>query len=317
MSVELARPEWLLLLPLLPAWWWWARPPARWSVLVAREEEAREVELSAWLAAFLETAPRLLRGAAAACLVLALAGPRLARTYAEPVRRTPTVVVALDLSTSMWAQDMARGATRLQVAKDAVKGFLDRHGEGEVGLVVFAGETHVRLPPTADRYVAHAAVDALEAGLLLDGTDVAGAIAVGAALLREATEHERILVLVTDGAHNRAGLVPALAARAAAAFDVRVFAIAIGSDELLGSSAPAMETVLTQAAALTGGAYFRATDARALERIYGELERAAAGVDELVERRDSTSLARWFFLASLFSLAGACLLRASRWGVVP
>jgi Ca-activated chloride channel family protein len=316
-SIELASSKWLLLLAALPAWWWWTRPLARWGVLVARDEEARVGALSPWLAAFLESVPRLLRAAGAACLVLALADPRLVRIYEEPVRRSSAVVVALDLSTSMWAQDMAQGTTRLQAAKAAVKGFLDRHSEGEVGLVSFAGEAHVRLPLTADRYVAHAAVDALEVGLLLDGTDIASAIAVGAALLRESAERDRILILVTDGAHNKVGLVPALAARAAAAFDVRIFAIAIGSDDLLRSAVTGMETVLTQAAAITRGVYFRATDARALERIYEEIEKLAAGTEELVSKSQPSPLAHWFVLASLVCFVAAVALRASRWGVVP
>jgi Ca-activated chloride channel family protein len=316
-TVELARPEWLVLLLLLPAWWWWTRPPARWGLLVARGEEAGAVAVTSWVAALLESAPRVLRAAAVALLIVALARPQLIRTYEESIEQGVAVAVAIDLSTSMWAQDMAEGTTRLQAAKVAVKGFLESRARDDVGLVSFAGEAHVRLPLTQDRYVAGAAVDALEVGLLLDGTDVAGAIAVGAGLLRDTPQAERMLILVTDGAHNKAGLVPALAARAAAAFDVRIFPIAIGTDEALQATVTGMETVLTQAAQLTGGRYFRATDVEALEQIYAELDRLATGTEQIVERTDVTPIAHWLLLASLFAMILMSTLRASRWGVLP
>jgi len=317
MTVELVRPAWLLLLLALPAWWWWVRPPARWGLLVARGEEAAGVALHRRLATLLESAPKLLRAGAAACLIVALAEPRLVRTYEERIERGVAIAVAIDLSTSMWAQDMAEATTRLQAAKAAARGFLERRELDDVGLVTFAGEAHVRLPLTHDYWVAEAAVDALEVGLLLDGTDVAGAIAVGAGLLRDAPHAERMLILVTDGAHNKAGLEPALAARAASAFDVKIFPIAIGSDEMLQSAVTGMETVLTQAADITGGQYFRATDADALEQIYAELDRLAAGTEDLVERADVTPFGHWFLLASLLLWVIAGALRASRWGVLP
>jgi Ca-activated chloride channel family protein len=252
-----------------------------------------------------------------ACLIGALAQPRLVRPYEEPVAEGVAVAVAIDLSTSMWAQDMAEQTTRLQAAKATVQRFLSARVRDDVGLVSFAGEAHVRLPLTHDRYVAEAAVDALEVGLLLDGTDVAGAIAVGAGLLKDAPHQAKILILVTDGAHNKAGLIPELAARAAATFGVRIYPIAIGTEDALPASQTGMETVLTQAALITGGRYYRATDMEALDRIYAEIDRLAVGSEELVERADVTPIAQWLLLASLVLLVGGGGLRASRWGVLP
>ena len=173
------------------------------------------------------------------------------------------------------------------------------------------------MPLTHDQYVARAAVDALEVGLVIDGTDISSAIASGAALLRDAPHRSKVLILVTDGAHNKAGLIPTRAARAAAAFDVKIFAIAIGTDQSFGSGPANMETVLTQTALITGGRYFKATDVAALEEIYEEIDQLAVPSEELVERTESTPLSHWFLLTSLPLLILGAGLRASRLGVLP
>jgi Ca-activated chloride channel family protein len=322
MTLELARPWALWLLTLVPIWLWYVRPRASWGLLVARGDAARGASLRRWLGAALEATPRMLRALAAAIVVAAMARPQLVRTYQEPVAEGVAVAIAIDLSTSMWALDLSeRGGdqvTRLQVAKQTVQRFLAaRDTDDDVGLVTFAGEAHVRLPLTHDRYVAEAAVSGLEVGLLLDGTDIAGAIAVGAGLLEAAPQSSKMLILVTDGAHNRAGLVPALAARAAAAVGVSIFPIAIGSEEALQRAGAGMETVLVQAARLTGGRYFRATDISALDRIYEEIDRLAVPSERLIERRDVTPIAHMLLLAALALFVVALGVRASPVGVVP
>ena len=317
-SFELARPAWLWLLAVLPLWWWYVHPRRTWGLLIAGGNEARSVSLRRWTGAAVEAVPRLLRAAAVACLVLVVARPQLVRTYQEPRSEGVGIAIAIDLSTSMWALDMGPRTTRLQAAKEAVQRFLViRDPDDDIGLVSFAGEAHVRLPLTYDRYVVQEAVSALEVGLLLDGTDIAGAIATGARLLKDAPQRSKMLILVTDGAHNKAGLVPGMAARAAAAFGVTIFPIAIGSEEALQRGGAGMETVLAQAARITGGRYFRATDVSALDQIYAEIDRLAVRSEEIIERTETTPVGHWFFLTALALLVAGSALRASPWGVLP
>ena len=321
MGIELARPLWLLLLGVLPLWWWWMRPKEHWALRVARGDESGAVALRRWLGTAIEAVPRSLRAGAVACLILALCHPQWIRTYQERVNEGVGIVFAIDLSTSMRAQDMAEGTTRLQAAKATIRRFLAKRSD-EVGLIVFAGEALARLPLTRDRYVAESTVTAMELGLLTDGTDIAGAIAAAGGLLRDAPQQSRVLILVTDGAHNKAGLEPARAAAAAAVYGVRVFAIALGSEKgseaSAGTQGPDIETVLTQAARITGGRYFRATDVEALDRIYAEIDQLA-GVSsaKLVERTASVPITPWLLSISLVLLLGGMALRASRWGVIP
>jgi Ca-activated chloride channel family protein len=314
--IEIVRAEWLLLWALIPLWLWWLRPPRSWGLMVARSAEADGLAFRRWSGAAVEATPYVLRGLAVAALILALAGPRILRTYQEPVTEGVGIVLAVDLSTSMWAEDMADRSTRLDVAKETLQRFLDRRRD-DIGLVSFAGEALTRLPLTDDLYVTKAAVEALEVGLLVDGTDVAGAIAAGAALLRDSPHQAKVLILVTDGAHNRAGLLPTLAARAAAARGVRIFSVAIGNDQAGGAAAVSMETVLTQAALITGGRYFRATDVSTLDEIYVEIDRLTEPSEQLVDRVEVTPLGVWPLLAAMVLLVLGGGLRGSRWGVIP
>jgi Ca-activated chloride channel family protein len=224
------------------------------------------------------------------------------------------IAIAMDLSTSMWAEDMAARQSRLDVAKSTVLTFIDNRSD-DIGLVAFAGEALTRLPLTHDGYVIRDAVEAFQVGLLVDGTDIAGAIAAGAGLLEDAPRPSKVLILVTDGAHNKDGIVPALAARAAATVGVRVFPVAIGQEE--GRDSEAMQTVLTQAARITGGQYFRAADVEALERIYEEIDRLVQPSERLEQRIEATPLA-WILLVIALGLwVNVTALRGSRWGVLP
>lgn len=316
MSLTFARPGWLLLLALLPAWYWWIRPRGSWGLLVARGQEVSAVSVHRWLGSFAELAPQLFRGLGVACLIAALAQPQLISTYEEPVTEGVGIAVAIDLSTSMGARDLGGRGSRLQAAKRTVLQFLEGRTD-DVGVVAFGGEALTRMPLTEDHYVVVEAVDDLDSSLLLDGTDLAEAIAAGAGLLRDSPHRSKILILLTDGAHNGEGITPARAARSAAVFGVKIYAIAIGTDYMLRDQLADMETVLTQAAQITGGRYFRATDLAGLEEIYEEIERLAAPSEEMVERTQATPVGLWVLLASLPLLLAGAALRGSRWGVLP
>jgi len=316
MSFEFGQPSFLALLALLPAWWWWVRPKGLAGLLIARGEPAEALALRGWKARMLETLPNAMRLAALGFLVLALCQPRIVRTLEEPLTEGVGIAFAIDLSTSMWAADMAERTSRLQAAKATVLRFLENR-EDDVGLVSFAGESLIRLPVTHDVYVVEMAVDEMEVGLLTDGTDIAGAIAAGAGLLRDTPHTSKVLILVTDGAHNKAGIVPAVAARAAAAFDVKVYPIAIGDEPGPRAAVNEMETVLTQTARITGGRYFRAPDVEALEAIYDEIDRLEVASEVITEREESVPLGLWLVIGSMVLLAGANTLRGSRWGVLP
>ena len=316
MSFAFAQPGWLILLTSIPVWVWWVTPKGSGAMLVARGTEAKRVSMRAWMGRSLELAPRLLRGLGVTAVILALAQPQLIETFEEPVAEGVAIAIAIDLSTSMGARDLSRRASRLRAAKLTILDFLEGRTD-DVGVISFGGEALTRVPLTHDHYVVRAAIEDLDSRLLLDGTDIAAAIAAGAGLLRDAPHSSKMLILVTDGAHNGEGLAPSRAARAAAAFGVRIYPIAIGTDYMLRDQLVEMETVLTQAAFITNGRYFRATDVEGLEEIYEEIDRLAAPSQEIVERTEATPIGLWVLLASMSVLLLGAALRGSRWGVLP
>ena len=325
MSIQLAHPQWLILLAVVPLWLWWIRPRRASGLLLASAGSARLPGSRLWAA--VDALPRGLRAAALACLIVALSHPRLITAHEEPLEGGTGIVVAVDLSTSMWADDMEGSATRLEAAKAAARRFVAGRDDS-MGLVTFAGEALTRLPLTRDHYLVDHAIDGMEVGLLIDGTDIAGAIAAGSALLDAAPHDSKVLVLVTDGAHNRDGLVPAMAARAAAAVGVRIYPVAIGRPDPAESAAGTgsasvptrrqrMETVLTQAARITGGRYFSAADVVALDSIYAEIDRLETTSRETRLTTALVPFRFWLVAAALALLLGAVGLRASRWAVLP
>jgi len=311
MTVDLAAPEWLWLLAgLLPLAV--LLLPGRMSGLVMADASRNQSAGWAWRG--LELMPLTLRVLAFTSIAVALAQPQAVRVYEEPRVEGVGIALALDLSTSMWAEDMGARASRLEVAKNTALNFIDRRDD-DMGLVAFAGEALTRLPLTHDGFVVKEAVRGLEVGLLTDGTDIAGAIAAGAGLLKDAPHKSKVLILVTDGAHNKAGVLPDLAARAAAAVGVTIYPVAIGQER--GRDTESMETVLTQAARITNGTYFKATDVEGLEGIYEEIDRLVQPSEEMVERVETTPFGWIFILVALGFAVTATLMRGSPLGVLP
>jgi len=311
MNLNFAQPLWIFLLMGFIPLSFLLRPGPSAALTMATSEATFTQSVSrGWL----QWAPLFFRFSAFAALVAALADPQVIRTFDEPQVEGVGIAVALDLSTSMWAEDMGARVSRLDVAKTTAMSFIEAR-EDDIGLVAFAGEALTRLPLTHDGYVTVNAVEQLEVGLLTDGTDIAGAISAGAGLLEDSPHESKVLILVTDGAHNKAGVMPDLAARAAAAVGVTIYPVAIGQER--GRDQNAMETVLTQAARITGGQYFQATDVNALGAIYEEIDRLVQPSEATIQRTETTHY-RWLLTLIGLSLAVAAIaLRGSPYGVLP
>jgi Ca-activated chloride channel family protein len=163
-----------------------------------------------------------------------------------------------------------------------------------------------------------------------DGTDVSAALLTTVARLHESEREPRVVILLTDGAHNGVGIPPMTAARAAEALGVRVHAISVlgpeagdrsgaarGTGASAGGSQGDMRTVLEGISALTGGVYFHASSGAALDSIYREIDRIERPVEEITEVEVAHSVRGWPLLAGLLFLGLEGVLRGSRLGVVP
>jgi len=327
MTITLTRPDALYLLALIPVWALLVWPWAGGGVPYTRGAVGERVRLwSGAPGALLLVLPRLLTAVALAALVVGLAGPVLVEPSEETVLEGGSTGLVVDLSSSMLAEDMGDERSRLSVAREAAVRFARRRVHDQLSLVGFASDAITRVPPTTDPELIEQGVESLEIQLVRDGTDISGAVLTGIERLRGSDREPRVLVLLTDGAHNGADLPPLAAARVAEVFGIRIHTISVvGNSEDNRSLAPGIvrerfgqerETVLQQLAAITGGRYFRALSATALDSIYDVIDRIETPVPRPVPIEIRTPLRAWLFVAGLALLAVEALLRGSRWGIV-
>ncbi|MGH9422343.1 MAG: VWA domain-containing protein [Thermoanaerobaculia bacterium] len=318
---ELYTPEALWLLLLLPAWWVWRRLRRKDAIVFSRTSVlASGPATGSWIPKAIFT----LHNVALASLIVALARPRSGAHVETQTSEGINIVLAIDLSSSMLALDF-RPANRIEVAKDKVKQFISRRTSDRIGIVAFAGEALTQVPLTTDYPVVLQAVSNLQAGQLEDGTAIGTAIATAANRLRDAPGRSRVLILLTDGVNNRGSVDPLTAAKAAAAYGIKIYGIGVGSAGMapvpVGRNAAGGlnyqyqpveidEGLLTNVARMTGGRYFRARDAAALQNIYAQidrLERAPVHSSSIVRYRE---LYRWPLVIGLLALFGEFALVA-------
>ncbi len=215
-------------------------------------------------------------------LTLAVMRPQWLEPYTEVKTEGYDLMLAVDTSRSMTALDFSRDArpiSRMSVVKGVMGRFIEKRAGDRVGLIVFGNQAFVLSPLTFDLRAVRGILNDVEPGMAGNATAMGDAIGLAVKKLRERPEGSRVLVLITDG-ENTAGLIPPLeAARLAAREGVRIYAIGVGSNkqEVMVRGVDGQyraetdigldEETLKQLAELTGGAYFRATNTRALEEI--------------------------------------------------
>ncbi|MDH3289786.1 MAG: VWA domain-containing protein [Gemmatimonadota bacterium] len=279
-----ARPLLLLLLAAIPVWWWLRSRRRQPSVPYSDVTQVTQIgSRRRWLAEL----PVGLRSLALGAWIIAAAGPRAGDAADETTSAGIDIVMAVDISSSMLAEDFLP-SNRLDVAKEQSVAFIDGRTFDQIGLVVFAGEALTRVPITVDYDVLRAAVRSVGVGELEDGTAIGTAIATAANRLRRSPGASKVMVLLTDGENTRGVLDPRTAAEAAAAFGIRIYTIGVGTEgearmpigrgvqgQLRYQTLPVRldEPLLRDIAQLTGGRYFRATDPEALSRIFGQIDR--------------------------------------------
>ncbi len=321
--MSFAAPWALALLLFLPLWAWWARR-GRTAVRHPRVDLVRQVARpsSRWAARI----PSGLRALCLVALALAVARPRTGTTTVEAESEGITIALAVDISSSMLALDMSP-LDRIGAARQKVADFVRGRPHDRIALVAFAGEALTQVPVTIDHEVLQRAVSDLRVGLLKDGTAIGTAIAAAANRLRQAPGRSKVIVLLTDGENNQGEVDPLTAAQAAAAYGIRIYTIGVGREgvapvpiaqgpfglEYANRPVRIDETLLRRVAAVSGGQYFRATNAEALGAIYkqiDEMERTPVTLRRNVRYAEHGRA--WLFLAAALLLA-EWLVRARRY----
>jgi Ca-activated chloride channel homolog len=234
--------------------------------------------------------PFLLEIAGTFLLVLALARPQRVLRSAANDRFGIDIVIALDASGSMAAEDF-RPRNRFAVAKEIISDFIDRRQDDRIGIVTFGVRAATRVPITYDHDAAQAILSRAQVGENGDGTAIGQAIATAVNRLRTSRTRSRIIILVTDGVSNAGSIEPVTAAALAARLGIKVYTIGVGSrgevmipTRVQNPFTGALETVyrtfradldeetLKSIASMTGAEYFRATDPKSFNAVLARID---------------------------------------------
>jgi len=270
-------------------------------------------------------APTALRSTSLALVAIALVHPVRVWEKVESEREGIAIILAVDISSSMLAEDF-RPDNRIEVAKREVVRFIEGRESDWIGLVAFAGEALTMVPGTLDHLVVESSVERLEAGQLRDGTAIGVALATAANRLRDLEPESKVVVLLTDGDNNSGGISPEDAAAAAASLGIRVYTIGVGRDGV--APVPVARTafgyqyanvrvhvndeLLEGMATQTGGLYFRATDPEGLTRIYDRINELETTPLKEVRTEERVGLRRELLFAALALLLIELLATATR-----
>ncbi|MGA1204423.1 MAG: VWA domain-containing protein [Opitutales bacterium] len=310
MIFDFAEPLWLYLLLLIPPLFWLQGRAGTSSAI-----RFPSTLLASQVAAFVRQKPgkwrAALRWLGVAFLIIALARPRTGEELSTTESSGIDMVIALDLSTSMWAHDFEmRGVRqdRLTVVRSVIEDFIEARPHDRIGLIAFAAEPYLVSPLTLNHDWLLRRLEQVRIGQIEDGTAIGSAIGAATNRLKDIPAKSRSIILVTDGANNRGQLDPPAAAEAARAYGIKIYSIGVGQAGMVPFPArfddnglPARRSdgsiflraarsdidlaTLASVSETTGGRYFHATDSEALREVYAEIDRMERTEVEIQIRR--------------------------------
>ena len=257
-------------------------------------------------------------------LVVALARPRVGLERTESWTEGVDIVVALDASGSMAAEDF-KPKNRFFVAKAATRTFVEGRPQDRLALIAFAGRSRTVVPLTTDRAMLLERLAELKLGDQGDGTAIGMALGNSLARLRASKAKSKVIVLVTDGGNNAGEIDPDTAANVAKGLGIRVYTVGVGTasgpveipvpvkdpetgrvtERRVMAQVDVDEKLLGRIAEATGGRFYRATDPAGLAQTYAEIDRL-----EKTEVK-TTTYTRWREVFPRVALPSAVLLVAA------
>ncbi|MCD6137870.1 MAG: VWA domain-containing protein [Deltaproteobacteria bacterium] len=232
----------------------------------------------------------LLRIIALCLIAAALARPQFPLEESRIQTEGIDIVLALDVSTSMLAEDFTlqgKRVNRLDAVKDVVQSFIEGRKNDRIGLIAFAGRAYTVSPLTLDYSWLLQNLERVKIGMIKDGTAIGLGLASSLNRLKDTEAKSKVVILLTDGRNNAGDISPSLASETARALGIKVYTIGAGTKGLapypvrdfFGNKVYQSvkididEDTLMDIAAKTGAKYFRATDTKSLRKIYSEIDK--------------------------------------------
>ena len=329
-ELQFQNPEWLFLLaiiPLLLIWHYFFK--SKGSVSLTWTDLDRVSHIVSWRSVLARILP-FLRYFALAAFIIAMARPQEVLTEEEIKAEGIDIIMVMDLSSSMLAQDFQ--PDRLSVSKRVGSEFVSKRTYDRVGLVVFAGESFTQCPLTTDHLIVRQFMSDLECGFLQDGTAIGMGLASAVNRLKDSEAKSKVVILLTDGVNNAGYVKPLTAAEIAQEFDIKVYTIGVGS---MGQALSPVsrrsdgvyifgmanveidEALLRRISEMTEGKYFRATNEASLEQIYAEIDQLEKTELDVTVMQRYNDQYRYFLWIGLFFLGLEVLFRYSILRIIP
>lgn len=256
-------------------------------------------------------------------LIIALARPQWVLREEKIDAEGIDIFLVMDLSSSMLSQDF--NPNRLEISKLVAIDFVKKRSYDRIGLVGFSGEGFTQCPLTVDHQILTNLLSQLECGYLNDGTAIGLGLSTAINRLKDdSLTHSKVIILLTDGVNNAGEISPDLAAEMAKVFNIKIYAIGVGSTgeayspvgrqangEFVFGMAPVNidENLLRKITSETGGIYYRATNQNELQQIYQEIDRLEKTKIEVKVFKRFSEEYRFFLLIGLFLLVLAWIIR--------
>jgi len=253
-------------------------------------------------------------------LCIALARPQSTNTTENIDSEGIDIVLAMDVSGSMIAEDFK--PNRIEAAKAVALKFVDQRPTDRIGLVIFSGESFTMCPITIDHNVLKEQIAQIKNGMIIDGTSIGMGLATAVDRLRFATGKSKVIILMTDGVNNMGLIDPLTALEIAKAYKIKVYTIGIGTQGQAiipvqtanGVQKQMMqvdidEPLLRQIAAGTNGKYFRATNNQSLEGIYKDIDKMEKTKVDITSYKHYAELFFPFAMIAVLCLVLEMLLR--------
>lgn len=282
--MEFLHPKYLyLLLLLIPLTVWYvvrlSKTQASFRLASANAFNGMKPGFRVYMRHF----PFILRLLSLALVIVVIARPQSVSSWEESETQGIDIVMALDVSGSMLAQDLQ--PDRLQAARKVAAEFITDRSNDNIGLVIFAGESFTQCPLTTDHKVLLNLLNEINFGMIDDGTAIGLGLATSVNRLKDSQSQSKVVILLTDGTNNSGQIAPLTAADLARSYGIRVYTVGVGTKGMAPTPVNTPygirmqnmpvdidEETLTEIAAMTGGQYFRAHDIEGLRQVYNEID---------------------------------------------
>ena len=277
--------------------------------------------------------PALLRMVTFVLIVLVLARPQTHDSWGKRTSEGIDIMLAMDVSTSMLAQDLK--PNRIEAAKAVAAEFISGRPDDNIGLSIFAGEAFTQCPMTTDHtsllnLLQNVRTDIAERGLIEDGTAIGMGLANAVSRLKESKTKSKVVSLLTDGSNNMGDISPLTAAQIAKSLGIRVYTIAVGSKTVapypmqVGGTVQYVNVMvdvdtktLSEIAATADGHFYRATSTAELKKIYQDIDKLEKTKMEVKKFSKHYEAYQPFAIAAVLCLLLEILLRVTWFRRIP